>query len=120
MAGVLDAGTSDIRNYVETNWLYVAFFDSSAVEKYRVKTDASNVTWVQHYDNVAKELKLTVVITGQTLVDAGGTLPITLRTAKFFKGGSGGSPMSSDDDTDVTLAAVADQVTATITCKIPA
>lgn len=110
-----DAGTQDIRLYLQTYYTYVALFDTTDTEVYRVKTDASNVTLTQAYDNVAKEIKYEVVVTGADV-----SLPVTIRTAKFFKVATNGTAMTDADATDVTLNATGDSVTITVTLKVPA
>jgi hypothetical protein len=115
-----DAGTKDLREYCEGALIYISFQTSGDAEIYRVKTDATNVTMTEDHEDADKRLTYEVTILGSDVETFGGTLPVTITKAKFYKVATAGTAMTDDSDTAVTLSASGDSVVATVKIIIPA
>lgn len=106
------AGSEDLRTYIQSNWEYVAVVDDSGTEQLRWDVAANgNASWSSGPSS--NPLEATLTVTGQDVLDAGGSLPVTLASTESFKTGSGGTRMGSDSYTDAKLEAPADEVVVT-------
>ena len=111
-------GYADLRSYVQSNWNWIAVLDSGGTEHLRWDVDAnSNASWTSGPSG--NPLTAELVVTGQDLVDAGATLPVTLASTKAYQSSSATTAMGSDSMTDATLEADNDEVTITHDYAIP-
>lgn len=112
------AGFSDLRSYIQSNWPFVAVIDDSGNEVLRWDVAAnSNASWSSGPSS--NPLEATLVITGQDIVDAGGSTPVTIDLTESYKTSSATTRMCGDPFTNATLEAPADEVTITHQLSLP-
>jgi hypothetical protein len=118
-------GYDQVRSFVQSNWNWLAILDDSGTEHLRWDlTSNSNVTLES--DATANPLEYTITITGQDLVDAGATLPVTLSEGELYETSSATTPIGQDslrdgdgNATTATLEATSDTVDLTWTQAWP-
>lgn len=108
------AGYQDLRTYINTNWAFIELRNAQNGAILRLGTTDPRVSW-KHAAG-AQELILQVEISGS---DSGISLPMTVAGSAIFKGGTGGSAMSADTFTSVTLENVLDKVTIQHRIQVP-
>ena len=112
------AGNEDLRGYVQSNWNHIAIIDDGGTEQLRWDVDAnSNTSWTSGPSS--NPLTAELVVTGQDLVDAGTSLPVTLKKTESYKSSSATIVMGDDTMTDATLEATGDEVTISHDYEIP-
>lgn len=111
-------GNTDLREYIQANWPYVAVVDSGGTEQLRWDIAANgNASWSSGPSS--NPLKATLTVTGQDIQDAGGSLPVTLARTESYKSSESSTRMGSDTHTDATLEAPLDKVVVTHTIELP-
>lgn len=106
------AGFEDLRQYVQNNWDHIALLDTGGTEHLRIDVpNDSRASFSSDY--TSNPVTATITITGQDLIDAGATLPVTLDTTETYKTDAATSRTSHDTHTDATLEASSDEVTIT-------
>lgn len=111
-------GYADLRSYVQSNWNWIAVLDDSGSEVLRWDISSNaNAQWTSGPSGNPLTAELT--ITGQTLVDAGSTLPVTLASTEAYQSSSATAPMGSDSMTNATLEADNDTLTITHHYELP-
>lgn len=111
-------GYEDLRNYLQTNWNHIAVVDDAGTEQLRWDVDANANTSFTSGPGT-NPLTAELVITGQDIIDAGGSLPVTLSSTEAYKSGSATTIMASDTMTNATLEQDSDQVTITHDYQMP-
>lgn len=119
MATALDTyGYSDLRSYIQSNWNWIAVVDDDGTEQLRWDVAANgNASWTS--GSGSNPLTAELVITGQDLLDAGTTLPVTLTLTESYKSSSATSRTTHDSYTDATIEADNDEVTITHSFSLP-
>jgi len=111
-------GNEDIRTYLQNNWNFIAVLDDAGTEQLRWEVDANaNTTWSSGPGTNPLTAQLT--ITGQDIIDAGGSLPVTLARTETYKSSSATTRTSTDTFTDATLEATNDELTITHDYEVP-
>ena len=111
-------GYADLRSYVQSNWNWIAVLDDGGTEHLRWDVDAnSNASWTSGPSG--NPLTAELEVTGQDIVDAGGSLPVTLASTEAYQSASATTAMGSDTMTDATLEATGDTVTITHDYEVP-
>jgi len=111
-------GYADLRSYVQSNWNWIAVLDDGGTEHLRWDVDAnSNASWTSGPSG--NPLTAELEVTGQDIVDAGGSLPVTLASTEAYQSASATTAMGSDTMTDATLEATGDTVTITHDYELP-
>ena len=111
-------GYADIRTYLQSNWNHIAIRDSGGTEQLRWEVDANpNTSWTSAPSG--NPLTAELEVTGQDIVDAGGSLPVTLASTEAYQSASATTAMGSDTMTDATLEATGDTVTVTHEYEVP-
>lgn len=112
------AGYEDLRTYLQNNWQFIAVLDDSGTEQLRWEIGVNtNTTWASGPNTNPLTAELT--ITGQDLIDAGATLPVTLASTEAYKSGTATTVMGSDPITDATVEASGDEVTISHDYEMP-
>lgn len=111
MTNQFDAyGFEDLRTYLQNNWAYIAIIDDGGTEVLRWDANSNaNITWTSGPST--NPLSAEIVITGQDIIDAGGTLPVTLASTETYMSSSATSRTSGDPIKDATLDQSGDEVT---------
>jgi len=119
MTTAFDAfGYEDLRTYLQNNWNWLAFVDGGGTEQLRWDlNNNNNVSWTNGPST--NPLTAEITVTGQDLVDAGGTLPITLVQTEVFKNSSATTRLGHDTHTEATFEATADEVVFTHDYEMP-
>lgn len=118
-------GYTDVRTYVYNNHNWLAIVDDTDTEQLRWDLNSNaNVTEVAGPSTNPIEYEITV--TGQDLVDAGATLPVTIERGKLYDSDTSSTPYSDNTLTDdsgnplsAQLGTVNDEVVATFTNEWP-
>ena len=118
-------GYDDVRSYVYNNHNWLALVDDTGTEHIRWDLLANtNVTVTS--DATSNPIEYEITVTGQDLVDAGATLPVSLQTQELYLTSSATTPLasqviedSSGTDTTATLEATTDEVLLTFTNSWP-
>lgn len=111
-------GFTDLRGYVQSNWPYVAVIDGTGTEQLRWDVAAnSNASFTS--GSSTNPLTAELEVTGQDLIDAGASLPVTLTKTESYKSSSATTAMGSDTFTDATLEASGDTVTISHNIELP-
>jgi len=111
-------GYADLRTYLQSNWNHIAILDDTGSEQLRWDVDAnSNTSWTSGPSS--NPLTAELVITGQDIQDAGGSLPVTLTKTEAYKSNSATTVMGSDIMADATLEASDDEVTISHDYEMP-
>lgn len=108
------AGYSDLRTYVEANWKYIEIRKSDNSALLRKTTSDARVRWA--HSSGAAVLILEITLSGS---DADVSLPVTVNRSAVYKAASGGSALSEDAFTAVTLAVAEDKITIRHSLQIP-
>jgi len=112
------AGFEDLRTYLQNNWAFIAVLDDAGAEQLRWDVAAnSSASFTSGASSNPLTAELTV--TGQDIQDAGGTLPVTIKTTEVYKSGPASTRMGSDSMTDATLESSADEVVITHDYEMP-
>lgn len=112
------AGNEDLRTYIQNSWAFIAVVDASGGEVLR--WDANNnasVTWTS--GPASNPLVAELTVSGQDILDAGGSLPVTLTRTELYKSTGTSTRMATDPYTDATLEAPNDELTITHNIEIP-
>jgi len=111
-------GFEDLRQYVQNNWAFIAVVDSTGSEVLRWDANNNaNVTWTS--GPASNPLTAELVVTGQDLIDAGASLPVTLVRTDAFKSDAASARVAHDSYTDATFEEEADELTITHNYQIP-
>jgi len=111
-------GYADLRSYIQNTWNWIAVLDDSGSEVLRWDISSNaNAQWTSGPSGNPLTAELT--ITGQTLLDAGSTLPVTLASTEAYQASSATTLMGADSMTNATLEVDADQVTITHDYELP-
>lgn len=100
------AGYQDLRDYIEANWKYIEIRKSTGEAILRKSTSDPRVSW--KHEAGAQELILEIALSGS---DAEITLPVTIDKSAIYKVATGGSALSEDTFTAVTLEDALDKIT---------
>jgi hypothetical protein len=102
-------GYEDLRTYLQNNWNWIAVVDDGNTEQLRWDVDANaNTSWTS--GPASNPLTAELTITGQDIVDAGGSLPVTLNRTETYKSSGATTRTSTDTFTGATLETTNDQV----------
>jgi len=111
-------GYTDLRNYLQNNWNHIAVLDDTGTEQIRLEVGTdSNATFIS--DSSTNPLTAELVVSGQNIQDAGGSLPVTLNKTEAYKSSSATTVMGSDTMSDATLEQSGDEVTITHDYEMP-
>ena len=118
-------GYDDLRQYIYDNYNWLAILNDSGTELLRWDLlSNSNVT--VDSDATSNPIQYSITITGQDIVDAGGSLPQTLASQEIHKTAGSSTPFGSDvlrDSTgterSATLEATSDEVTVVFEQQAP-
>lgn len=118
-------GYDDVRSYVYNNHNWLALVDDAGTEQLRWDLLANaNVTVTS--DAASNPITYDVTVTGQDLVDAGATLPVSLQTQELYLSDTASTPLasqaiedSSGTDTVATFDSTSDEMTLTFTNSWP-
>lgn len=112
------AGYDDLRAYVQNNWNHIAVLDDTGAEVLRWDVPSNaDASWAS--DATGNPLTAELVITGQTLIDAGYTLPLTLASTEAYKSDSATTAMGADTMTNATMETESDTLTITHDYELP-
>jgi hypothetical protein len=118
-------GYDDLRSYAFNNHNWLAFVDDTGTELIRWDLQSnSNVTVVS--DASSNPIEYDVEVTGQDLIDAGYSLPVTIEKLELHLTSSATTPLatqliedSDGNDTTATLEASTDTMGQTFQIPIP-
>lgn len=103
-------GFEDLRTYLQNNWAYIAIVDDGGTEVLRWDANNnSNISWTSGPST--NPLSAEITITGQDIIDAGGSLPVTLARTETYMSSSATSRTSYDPISNATIDQDGDQVT---------
>jgi hypothetical protein len=112
------AGFEDLRTYLQNNWNHIGVVDTGGNEQIRWDVSLnSNASFTSGPGSNPLTAQLT--ITGQDILDAGGSLPVTLTKTEVFKSSGSSTIMGQDSMTDATLEATGDEVVVTHDYEMP-
>jgi hypothetical protein len=114
-------GYDQIRNYIQSNWNWLAILNDSGTELLRWDLTANaNVTVVS--DETSDPLEYTITVTGQDIVDAGYSLPQTLSNLELYETSGASTRVGGDtlrdsegNATTATMEATSDAIEVTFT-----
>lgn len=111
-------GFEDLRTYLQNNWAFIALLDDTGTEALRWDANNNaNVTWASGPG--ANPLTAELTVTGQDLIDAGQTLPVTLASTEAYKTSSATTRMGADPMTNATFEAPEDEAVITHDYEMP-
>lgn len=118
-------GYDQIRSHVQSTWNWLAILNDSGTELLRWDLTA-NANATLSSDATANPLEYTITVTGQDIVDAGGSLPETLSELELYESSAASTPVGQDslrdsggNATTATLEAPSDTVDITFTQNWP-
>jgi len=111
-------GFKDLRTYLQNNWQYIAVVDDTGSEVLRWDV-AANGSASFTSGPTSNPLTTELIITGQDIVDAGGSLPITLERTETYTSATASTRTSTDTISSATLEHSADQVTISHDYRMP-
>lgn len=118
MPAFTNAGYTNIRAHLQNTWNWVAVVDSNGNEQLRWQVDANpNTTWAS--DSSSNPLRAELTVTGQDILDAGGSLPVTLTRTETFTSETATQRTSYDSYTDAPLQVANDEVVITHSYEVP-
>ncbi|WP_139203561.1 hypothetical protein [Halorientalis persicus] len=111
-------GFEDLRTYIQNNWAFIAVIDDASNEALRWDVAANaNASWSSGPGSNPLTAELTV--TGQDVIDAGGSLPITLTGTESYKSSSATTRTTHDPWSDATLEVAEDEVVISHNFRLP-
>jgi hypothetical protein len=111
-------GFEDLRNYAQSNWAFIALIASDGSEILRWDANNnSNVTWSSGPGT--NPLTAEITVKGQDIIDAGGSLPVTISETETYKSASASTRIGNDTMSDATLEVAEDQVTISHNYNLP-
>lgn len=111
-------GFQDLRTYIKDNWPYIAVFDSGGNEVLR--WDVASHTSAQYSSGPSgNPLQAELTITGQDILDAGGSLPVTITESESYKVDSGGTRTSHDTFNGIDVEVQGDEAVVIHNFRLP-
>jgi hypothetical protein len=115
MAEITAQGYQDLRDYIETTWVWHELRDATTTPIIRISTADPRVSWTHVAE--AQTLELTTIITGS---DGDITsLPQTFASSALYKVATGGDAFSVETFTQFTIEATNDQLTIKHRIEVP-
>lgn len=112
------SGYDDLRSYVFNQWNWIGIVDDTGTEQLRWDIQSnSNVTITS--DASTNPATVEITVTGQDILDAGGSLPVTLTRTDLFKDSTTSTRRGHDTMSNATLDVSDDQVTITHDYELP-
>lgn len=118
-------GYTDVRTYVYNNHNWIGIFDDTDTELLRWDLSANtNVTEVS--GPASNPIEYDIEITGQDIIDAGYSLPVTIVYGQVYDSDTSSTPFASDNfaddsgaDTSATIKTSGDTVVVAFTNEWP-
>lgn len=111
-------GYQDLREYMQDNWNHIAVVDDVGNEVLRWEVDANaNTSWQSN--PVSNTLTAKLTVTGQDIIDAGGSLPVTIARTETYTTASSTARTTYDIFKNIKVQAANDEVIITHKYRSP-
>jgi len=114
MAEITAQAYQALRDYIESNWIYIELRDDVGTAIMRLDTSDVRVNWT--HTAGAQTLELTVVLTGS---DADITLPQTFASSAIYNVATGGDALSVENFVAFNMQNDADELTIKHQIEVP-
>lgn len=114
MAEITTEAYQDLRDYIQTNWNYIALNNSGGTEILRLSPLDSRVSWV-HVPSSA-ELQLQIIVKGS---DTEIPLSTTIASSSIYKVASSGTAYSKESFNPFTFESENDELTVIHSIQVP-
>lgn len=114
MAEISEDGYEDIRDHIESTWVYLELRDDADSQIIRVDDSDSRLSWT-HSDG-DQTLEYTITVSGS---DSDISPPQTFEKSALYKEDSGGDYMSLESFTQFTIETSDDQLTVKHQVQVP-
>lgn len=114
MAEITEEGYQNIRDYIESNWIYHSLRDNSDDEIVRIDTDDSRTEWT--HDSESQVLELTTTVAGE---DSDISPPQEFAGSEIYDGSSGGDPYADETFESFTIETDSDELTVKHRIEVP-